>query len=158
MPAGAPVRPGGVKQPLVLRIGDLSALAPTGVQRLLGTLMPEAAARKLAGRYTMSSRERDFVRRVLEHKTNVHLWRCHQGSACGDFLLIDMAAGPVDRRSAVVVELKAGAELRLGGNDHQLRNAEDAVAELIAAGALAATAGLTRVSGDKDVVLAWLSA
>lgn len=141
---------------LLLRLPSARALAPTGVVRLLAADRPWAEAEALAGRFALSSRERDFARELLDRKSNLRLWRCHQGAACGDFVVVDMAEPRPERRRAVVLELKCGGRLRLGGGHHQLRRAADAVQAVAQAGVLADPVAPQLAVGDRDAVLAWL--
>ena len=71
--------------------------------------------------------------------------------------MVDVSTpAPIDR-TAIALELKAGAPLALGGARVQLANVDAALDELIAAGVLA-TAAVTHAHGDDAAVLAYLRA
>lgn len=114
-------------------------------------------AYRLLERFAMSGPEQAFVQTVLARRTNLWLYRCNQRAACGDFLVVDVSwPAPIDR-SAIALELKAGAPLALGGARVQLANVDAALDELIAAGVLA-TAAVTHAHGDDAAALAYLRA
>jgi len=106
-------------------------------------------------RFQLSSREKRFAQAALRHKRNLWLWRCNQRQFCGDFVTVDMAP-PVDFRRARVLELKAGAPLKRGVVGIQMKNAEAALGELVAAGHLPREPGYELACGDGGVLLAWL--
>ncbi|MFT4980165.1 MAG: hypothetical protein ACI8S6_006077, partial [Myxococcota bacterium] len=106
--------------------------------------------------FAMSSREEVFVRILLREKRNLWIFRCHQQGFSGDFVIVDMSHPQPQRRSAVVVELKARALLKLGSGGLQLKNAPVAVAELIERGVLTEHSEVTIATGDKDAVLEYL--
>lgn len=114
-------------------------------------------AYRLLERFAMSGPEQAFVRTVLARRTNLWLYRCNQRAACGDFLVVDVSTPAPTDRTAIALELKAGAPLALGGARVQLANVDAALDELIAAGVLA-TAAVTHAHGDDAAVLAYLRA
>ena len=108
--------------------------------------------------FAMSSREEAFVRRLLRKKRNLWLFRCNQRGWCGDFVVVDMSEPEVRRRHAVVIELKSGAALKVGGGGLQIKNAHAAVSELVADGVLAEGAAFETWLGSKEAVLETLGA
>ena len=139
--------------PLLLRLRPEQPLTEHGIARALGRGMRWSEARALAGRFALSSRERDFARTVLRRRLNLWLWRCRQGAAAGDFAVVDLAEADPGRRRVHVLELKADAPLREGGADHQLRNAGEVLVELSAEGVLATGAELLLLRGDRAALL-----
>ncbi len=117
-----------------------------------------AGAWRLQEVFAMSSREEAFVRRLLRKKRNIWLYRCNQRGWCGDFVMVDMSVPDIRHRQAVVIELKSGASLKLGGGGLQVKNAPAAVAELIAAGVLGEGTELVTWLGSKEAVLEALGA
>ncbi len=105
--------------------------------------------------FAMTRPEIAFVRRLLERKRNLWLYRCNQRRFCGDFVVVDMS-GPMNLREALVLELKANEALKLEAGGVQLQNAAEAVAELIGS-VLEAGAGHRCVQGSPEVVEDWLS-
>jgi hypothetical protein len=82
----------------------------------------------------LSGPEREFARELLRRKSNLWLYRSNQRTACGDFLVVDMAPPRPAWRRVVVLELKAGEPLRLDAGGLQLAGHEAAIEELCAAG------------------------
>jgi hypothetical protein len=110
--------------------------------------------------FALTRLEKRFACRLLERKRNVWLFRCNQRGFCGDFIAVDMSAVLPRLRSVVVIELKAGAEMRFGGGGagNQLQRVEAAVAELVETeGVIAKDAPITLACGDGDDVLDWIT-
>lgn len=55
--------------------------------------------------------ELSFLRAIVRVHTRFHVYRTHQKSACGDFVVIDMSSPRIDRRRVFAVELKSGGAL-----------------------------------------------
>ena len=109
--------------------------------------------------FALTRPEQRFAHRLLRRKRNVWLFRCNQRGFCGDFIAVDMSADLPRRRSVVVIELKQGAGLRLGGAGagNQLQGAHKAVAELAeTVGLVTNNTPITLACGDGDKVLDWL--
>lgn len=118
-----------------------------------------ATAALLAERYALKSDEKPFVRELLIRKRNLWVFRCDQRRFAGDFVVVDMSDPRPARRQVVVLDLKMGAPLVLGGGGAgvQLTNAQlavDGVAER--QGVLAPGTPYTLATGDKDAMLAFL--
>ncbi|QSQ28471.1 hypothetical protein JY651_41250 [Pyxidicoccus parkwayensis] len=120
---------------------------------------PLSTAALLSERYALKSDEKPFVRELLSRKRNIWAFRCDQRRFAGDFVVVDMSEPRPAKRWVVVLDLKLGAPLVLGGGGAgvQLTNAQQAV------DALAARQGLvslgipyTLATGDKAAVLAFL--
>lgn len=111
--------------------------------------------------FELKNDELDFARALLFRKSQLHLFRSNQRAFCGDFVVIDVSSPDVARRRAVVLDLKQGAPLRVGGGGAgvQLRNAELAVREIARATAvLGGEAAFEVVTGDCAVVLRYFGA
>ncbi|AGC41771.1 hypothetical protein MYSTI_00420 [Myxococcus stipitatus DSM 14675] len=122
---------------------------------------PLSTASLLSERYAMKSDEKPFVRELLGRKRNLWVFRCDQRRFAGDFVVVDMAEPRPARRQVVVLDLKMGAPLVLGGGGAgvQLTHAQDAVDGVAARpGVIAAGLPFILATGDKDVILAWLRA
>ncbi|NTX01386.1 MULTISPECIES: hypothetical protein [Myxococcus] len=120
---------------------------------------PLSTASLLSERYAMKSDEKPFARELLGRKPNLWVFRCDQRRFAGDFVVVDMAEPRPARRQVVVLDLKMGAPLVLGGGGAgvQLTHAQDAVEGVAARkGVIAPGTPYMLATGDKDVILAWL--
>lgn len=111
--------------------------------------------------FELKNDEFDFARALLERKSHYRLFRSNQRSFCGDFVVVDVSSPEVSRRRAVVIDLKQGAPLKLGGGGAgvQLRNAGEALRELARlTAALAEGAPFEIATGDAAEVLAFFGA
>ena len=108
--------------------------------------------------FAMSSREVAFVRRLLTRKRNLWLYRCNQRGFCGDFVVVDMSEPDASRREALVLELKSGASLKVGGGGVQVKNVATAVQEIVDSGVLLEGVQVTTWVGSKEVILEALGA
>lgn len=122
---------------------------------------PLAAASLLSERYALKSDEKPFVRELLGRKRNLWVFRCDQRRFAGDFVVVDMSEPRPARRQVVVLDLKMGAPLVLGGGGAgiQLTQAQLAV-EAVAArkGLIAPGTPYVLATGDKDAMLTFLRA
>lgn len=139
---------------LPFRMVDESFSVPLLLEEDRGISSGEAY--RLREAFGMSSREEAFVRVLLRWKRNMWVFRCHQQGFSGDFVIVDMSHPQPAGRSAVVVELKARAPLKIGAGGVQVKNAAVSVAELIGQGVLTERSPVTVVTGDKDAVLSHL--
>lgn len=111
--------------------------------------------------FELKNDELDFARALLAKKSQLHLFRSNQRAFCGDFVVVDVSSPSVARRSAVVLDLKQGAPLRVGGGGAgvQLRNAELAVREIARMTSLLGDeAAFEVVTGDAAEVLGYFGA
>lgn len=137
-------------------LASLSA-GPLALARSLG---PDRRRRvELAARLSLSSREREFARSLLERKSNWRLFRSHQAGFGGDFVVVDMSAPQPEWRLVWVVELKAGEEPRVvSSTRHQLRRAVAIVAAVSALSpVIPPAARFEAVIGDPTAVCRWLA-
>jgi hypothetical protein len=122
---------------------------------------PLSTASLLSERYAFKNDEKPFVRELLRRKRNLWAFRCDQRRFAGDFVVVDMSEPRPGRRWVVVLDLKMGAPLVLGGGGAgvQLMHAQLAV-EAVAAreGILTPGARYELATGDRAAVLAWLCA
>jgi len=83
----------------------------------------------LVAPWRLSSREKRFAVALLTRRTNLWLFRTDQKRRAGDFVVVDMSSPDPVRRRVWVVDLKCGAELKVGGGGAgmQLLNAPLAV-------------------------------
>ncbi len=109
--------------------------------------------------FQVSGPERRFVRRFLRTHRNWWLYRCNQVCLCGDFIAVDMSSPSPRLRPVVVIELKQGQALKLGGGgaSNQFQRADQAVANLFDTGIADSQSPVTLVCGDQDVVLEWIA-
>ena len=122
---------------------------------------PLSAASLLSERYALKNDEKPFVRELLRRKRNLWVFRCDQRRFAGDFVVVDMSAPRPEWRWVVVLDLKQGAPLVLGGGGAgvQLLNAPLAVEALATVqGIIAPGARYDLATGDKAVILALLCA
>jgi hypothetical protein len=120
-----------------------------------------SVASLLSERYALKSDEKPFVRELLRRKRNVWAFRCDQRRFAGDFVVVDMSEPRPERRWVVVLDLKMGAPLVLGGGGAgvQLTQAQGAVEALAARqGIITSGARYELATGDKAAILAWLCA
>jgi hypothetical protein len=120
---------------------------------------PLATAALLSERYALKSDEKPFVRELLSRKRNLWVFRCDQRRFAGDFVVVDMSDPRPARRQVVVLDLKMGAPLVLGGGGAgvQLTHAQLAVEGVAARqGVLAPGTPYALATGDKDAMLAFL--
>lgn len=122
---------------------------------------PLSTASLLSERYAFKNDEKPFVRELLRRKRNLWAFRCDQRRFAGDFVVVDMSEPRPERRWVVVLDLKMGAPLVLGGGGAgvQLTHAQLAV-EAVAArqGIITPGARYALATGDRAAVLAWLCA
>jgi hypothetical protein len=88
-------------------------------------------------------------------------FRCEQRRFAGDFVVVDMSEPRPERRWVVVLDLKLGAPLVLGGGGAgvQLTQAQLAVEGVAARqGILSPSARYALATGDKAAILSWLYA
>ncbi|QDE69936.1 hypothetical protein BHS09_24805 [Myxococcus xanthus] len=122
---------------------------------------PLSTAALLSERYALKSDEKPFVRELLNRKRNLWVFRCDQRRFAGDFVVVDMAEPRPARRRVVVLDLKMGAPLVLGGGGAgmQLTHAQDAVNGVAARkGLIAPGTPYVLATGGKDAMLAYLRA
>ncbi|MCY1078433.1 hypothetical protein [Archangium lansingense] len=115
----------------------------------------------LSERYALKSDEKPFVRELLRRKRNMWAFRCDQRRFAGDFVVVDMSEPRPERRWVVVLDLKMGAPLVLGGGGAgvQLTQAQAAVEALAARqGILSPGARYELATGDKAAILSYLCA
>ncbi|WP_224362777.1 hypothetical protein [Hyalangium versicolor] len=113
----------------------------------------------LSERYALKSDEKPFVRELLGRKRNLWAFRCDQRRFAGDFVVVDMSEPRPARRYVLVLDLKMGAPLVLGGGGAgvQLTQAQLAV-EAVAArlGVISPGTPYELATGDKDAMLTFL--
>jgi hypothetical protein len=120
---------------------------------------PLSSASLLSERYALKSDEKPFVRELLSRKRNLWVFRCDQRRFAGDFVVVDMSDPRPARRWVVVLDLKMGAPLVLGGGGAgvQLTHAQLAVDGVAAReGVLAPGVPYVLATGDKEVMLTFL--
>lgn len=113
----------------------------------------------LVTQFILCRDEQRFARAVLVRGTRYWLFRSNQRRFCGDFAIIDMSEPRPGRRPCWVVELKLGADLRVGGGGAgiQLRHAHRAIAHVAAtSGVVPLDATPELVAGDRRAILAHL--
>lgn len=151
------------RQPLILRLPFAMADRHFSLERVLAAdpERPWAASWRMLPAFALSAPELRFARELMRRKRNLWLYRCNQRRWCGDFVVVDMSARPPRQQPVLVVELKSGAKLKLGGGGagNQFENARLAVFELAhLEQAVTAPPAPTLVCGDGAAVLAWIAA
>ena len=147
--------------PLTLRLPFAMADRHVRLEQVLAADQSRSWAQSypLLACFALSGPERRFVKRLLERKRNIWLFRCNQRRFCGDFIAVDMSANHPERRLVAVVELKAGGKLVLGGGgaSNQLLNSRQAVDDLATTeGVIGKGTRFVPVCGDTDLVLKWI--
>jgi len=99
--------------------------------------------------FELHPREHLFAKKILLERTQLWLWRTHQGALAGDFALVDMSSPDTSRRPVWVVDLKLGARVRVGGGGagNQLSRASAVVSSLADQGVIAIRSP-TLMTGD----------
>ncbi|MBZ4419120.1 hypothetical protein [Myxococcus sp. RHSTA-1-4] len=118
-----------------------------------------ATASLLSERYALKSDEKPFVRELLSRTRNLWVFRCDQRRFAGDFVVVDMSEPRPERRRVVVLDLKMGAPLVLGGGGAgvQLTHAQLAVDGVAARqGLISPGTPYVLATGDKAVMLDFL--
>lgn len=107
--------------------------------------------------FAFKSDEHAFARALVARRTQIWVFRSNQQAFCGDFVLVDVSAPDPSRRRAWVVDLKRGADLRVGGGGAgvQLQRAPQAIAEVARAGVLGHAPAWTAVTGDRRGLLGY---
>ena len=134
-------------------------LVPALVYRALRPARTEMA--RVVECFALCDDELGFARALLDKRSQHRLFRSNQRAFCGDFVVVDVSSPEIFRRRAVVLDLKLGAPLRLGGGGAgvQLRNADQAVRELARLSAsVADQAPFEVVTGDAGEVLSYFGA
>jgi hypothetical protein len=122
---------------------------------------PLSTAALLSERYALKSDEKPFVRELLARKRNLWVFRCDQRRFAGDFVVVDMSEPSPARRQVVVLDLKMGAPLVLGGGGAgvQLTQAQLAVDGVAARkGVIPTGTPYVLATGDKAAMLTFLRA
>ena len=104
----------------------------------------------LDGAFGLHRHERAFVRALLERHPELWVFRPESTRACGDFVLVDMAAR-LERRDCLVLELKARRRLRVGSRHVQLAARDEAVVELASRGVVSRDARVVATFGELKV-------
>ncbi len=148
-------------QQLTLRLPFAMADQHLRLEQILAADTSRSWARclPLLAAFALSPPERQFAKRLLQRKRNVWLFRSNQRQFCGDFITVDMSAGVARRRPVSVIELKLGAELKLGGGGagNQLQAAGAAVTEIaVTEKVITNDAAVTLMCGDGDAILEWI--
>ena len=115
--------------------------------------------RELHALFAMEEDEREFARVILDQKPNYWVFRANQKKFCGDFIVVDMSCPDASNRKPIVVELKRGATLKLGGGgaSNQLCNAAEAICAIAThTQAVPVDAVFEKAVGDEEEVLDFL--
>ncbi len=92
--------------------------------------------------------------RALAERTQLWVFRANQRAFAGDFVVVDVSSPWIDRRPALVVDLKRGGRLREGRQGIQMRRSDRALAALSARGIVGPSCTPVYVFGDARLVLA----
>ncbi len=148
-------------QPLTLRLPFAMVDRHLRLEQILAadTTRSWVQSLPLLSAFKLTRPEKRFACRLLERKRNIWLFRCNQRGFCGDFIAVDMSADLPRLRPTVVIELKSGDGMSLGGAGagNQLQRADAAATELAKTeGVIAKDAPVTLACGDGDAVLDWI--
>jgi hypothetical protein len=129
------------------------------VSTLVARLRPSAAHVPMyVSSFAFKCDEDRFARSLLSAKSHLWLFRANQRAFSGDFVVVDVSSPARVRRRALVLDLKRGARVRIGGGGAgaQMRNAACVVRDVArGTGALDESAAYELVTGDGGALLAW---
>lgn len=147
--------------PRLLRLRARALARRDGILRLVRHVLrpPAELEARTVHAFEFKCDERSFARALLDRSPQRWLYRCHQQQFCGDFVVVDLSPPEPSARVAWVVDLKRGAEVRVGGGGAgvQLLRAPEAVCELIALGVLGPDPRWAAVTGDARALLGWFT-
>lgn len=149
-----------VEPPIVVRLSPalIEFAYPWPLLLMDDPRFSHSAALRMSERFSFKNDEKAFVRELLFRKSNFWIFRCDQQRACGDFVIVDMASPKVKHRSVVVLDLKQGAPLKIGGGGAgvQFKNAGLAVQAVAKEfQIIPSEVGFELLSGDKEKILAY---
>ena len=101
--------------------------------------------------------ELSFLRAIVRVHTRFHVYRTHQKSACGDFVVIDMSSPRIDHRRVFAVELKSGGALSESPSV-QLARIDRALRELRRRGVIGQEVEPRILRGSEECVLRAIAA
>ena len=114
---------------------------------------------QLTSAFAFCNDEELFAKELLHHKPNFWIFRTHQQRFCGDFIVIDMSSPDPELRSTWAIDLKTGADLKMGGGGAgiQFQNVASAIDEIARTqGIITQETPCTRLVGDRTLLLAHL--
>lgn len=144
--------------PLVLRVPPAFVRGACSFDQVIA----RAQLFSRAWRYAMCPAEARFARALARRHPALWLYRTDQQALAGDFLVVDMSEPQPARRRLWAVEVKLGAEIRVGGGgaSNQLCRVDRAVLALSRLGVVGSYGLEARpvlVCGDGEAVTQWLS-
>jgi hypothetical protein len=143
-----------VATPVVLHLHRRALARRDAVRTLVGGLGLRASARPEAvSVFAFKDDELAFARALAE-RTHLWVFRANQRAFAGDFVVVDVSSPRVEKRPAVVVDLKRGGRLREGRQGIQMRRTERAMAVLSERGVVGPACVPVYVYGDAAEVLA----
>jgi hypothetical protein len=116
---------------------------------------------RLRASFRFKNDEERFARGLVRRKSNLWVFRSNQQGFCGDFVLVNMSSPDPKLRPVYVIDLKAGAPLKLGGGGAgiQFLNAARAVRDVAErTGIIPPGAPFVLASGDRAELLRYLCA
>lgn len=144
-----------MREPLIIRLTSRAVSRADGLKHLvrarIGSTDPAVESA-----FFFKNDERSFARAVLDRLTHLWLFRTHQRRFAGDFIAVDMSGRETLPRRVYALDLKRGAELRVGGG-----GASNQFVGLDAAlGAVTLEVGelreAVRLTGDASMVVEYL--
>lgn len=120
---------------------------------------PKPVVHSWVGSFQFKNDEKLFAKTVLRIKQNLWVFRTHQQRYCGDFVIVDMSSPDPVLRPVYLLDLKAGADLKVGGGGAgiQFRNAPHAVEEIAKETQIIPDAPQFKLlSGDRRAILQFL--
>ncbi len=148
--------------PLTIHVPSrrLAGLRPVAWHVLARCRLRSESAR-LHASFRFKNDEGLFARRLARRKSNLWVFRSNQQRSCGDFVVVDMSSPEPKLRRVFVIDLKAGAPLKLGGGGVgiQFLNAGLAVRDIAQrAGIIPTDTAFELASGDRAELFRYLCA
>ena len=106
--------------------------------------------------FKLAPYELRFADALTDRHPRFWVYRSHQRRFCGDFFVVDMSSPQPKRRRSWAIDLKRGSRLRRCGSI-QLRNRDQATAELVEAGVIGPSTVPEPLLGDRTAVLCYIT-
>jgi hypothetical protein len=109
--------------------------------------------------FELTQAELWFARVLLSVQSQLWLYRTHQRTFAGDFVVIDVSSPEPSRRPVFAVELKHGERVRVhDGTPLQLRNAGLVITDIASTGIIARDQTPAMLTGGAAEVVSYLRA
>jgi hypothetical protein len=145
---------------LTVRLTERAVARADGLLRALRAKVTRLRPELLSA-FALENDERPFARALLARHPRFWLYRTHQRRFAGDFVVVDMSDAIVESRAAWALDLKLGADVKVGGGGagNAFVRLDAAILEIATRdGALAPSHRVVRVTGDGAALVEWLGA